>query len=354
MKTLIFLILSITLYANSWPSPFTYQKILHTGIDVNWAMFAKEIEAYNKKEPQDFKAIGFNHIRIRFKDPDSVSISNEAYIDHLDRIVKDVLDAGMIPILAFDAQEFKEDPSDENFAKALFVWRKIARRFADASPLLSFDLIIEPAKAIKKMPDRLNDFYERAVSIIRRTNPKRIIFIAPPKIAHPDSLDQLYIPSKANGYLMAETHFYAAGPSKTNPKKLWTTGTKEEKEIFLAYVHDAIAWQRTHHIPVWIGAIMPGNYNHGDDYTIDEQKNFANFIACTFKRYNLPFAINADQKFYDFEEKRWRDDRKEVLQAILHPCCKFPCHLGIFSQFHQILQENRLFFYQYSLSEVNN
>ncbi len=348
MKTLILLIISFGLYAASWPTPFTYQKILHTGIDVNWATFAKEITAYSKKEPRDFKAIGFNHIRIRFKDPDNAPLSHKAYIDHLERIVNDVLDAGMIPILAFGAQELKEDPSDENFAKALSVWREIAHRFANTSPLLSFDLIIEPGKALKKMPERLNDFYERAIRLIRHTNPKRIIFIAPPKLAHPDSLDQLHIPSKANGYLMVETHFYAAGPSKTNPKKRWTTGTKEEKEIFLSYVQDAIAWQRTHHIPVWIGAIMPSNYNHGDDYTIEEQKHFAHFIACTFKRYHLPFAINADHQFYDFEQKRWRDDRKKVLQAILHPCCQHPCLYTLLSQFHQILQESRLFFKQNS------
>ena len=30
---------------------------------------------------------------------------------------------------------------------------------------------------------------------------------------------------------MAEWHFYASGPDKTNEKKLWTTGTDAEKKL---------------------------------------------------------------------------------------------------------------------------
>lgn len=46
----------------------------------------------------------------------------------------------------------------------------------------------------------------------------------------PDNLKLLKIPSESNKYLIAKWHFYAAGPSKTNDKKQWTTGTEKEQK----------------------------------------------------------------------------------------------------------------------------
>lgn len=43
-------------------------------------------------------------------------------------------------------------------------------------------------------------------------------------------LQELTIPTQHNGYLMAEWHFYASGPSKENPRKLWTIGNELEKK----------------------------------------------------------------------------------------------------------------------------
>jgi len=306
----------------NWPDPWTYQKRLHVGINVNWGTFGKEIRQYDAQIPKDFAEIGFDHIRIRFKDPET-SIFDDAtkYWEHLERLVRDVLSNGMTPILAFDAADFKLHPDEEHMQRALDIWAEASRRFRDYSPELAFDLIIEPAKDLSKNPEILNEFYEKAVKEIREENPKRIIFIAPHKIAHPDSLPKLKIPSEANGYLMIETHFYAAGPSPTLKNKKWTTGTPEEKALLEEKLQQALDWQEEHDIPVWIGAIMPGDYNKGDHYSIPEQVHFSNFISCLFRAHHVPFAINADQQFYDLEKRQWRNDRFPVLQAILHPPC---------------------------------
>ncbi len=305
-----------------WPSPEEYRRKLHVGIDVNWALFPGEIEAYSAREPRDFRKAGFDHIRIRFKaDYRKLGMTKEAYFRHLDRIVGDVLDAGMTPILAFGAEAFKRDPSRRKMEETVAWWDEVARRYRKAAPSLSLDLIIEPAKKLKHHPERLNEFYERALVAIRRSNPRRIVMIAPPKLAQPRSLKELKIPSRADGYLMVETHFYAAGPSPDNPRKRWTTGTPQERALLERHLDTALAWQRRHGIPIWIGAIMPGDYNKGDHYSIEEQVHFATFISCLFRHHHVPFAINADQKFYDYRAKRWRKDRLPVLQAILSPRC---------------------------------
>lgn len=55
----------------------------------------------------------------------------------------------------------------------------MAERCKDLSPKVSFDLIVEPSDKVKKDVAELNSLYEDCVATIRKTNPKRIIFIAP-------------------------------------------------------------------------------------------------------------------------------------------------------------------------------
>jgi len=229
----------------------------------------------------------------------------------------------MTPILAFGAEDFKQNPNKRNMQKALKIWQIVSKEFIGYSPKLAFDLVIEPGKSLRRNPEALNLFYEKAVAKIRKNHPKRIIFIAPPKTAHPESLPLLKIPSKSNGYIMVETHFYAAGPSPTNPRSKWTTGTPKERDIVKKRLQIAINWQNSHHIPIWIGAIMPGKLNKGKNYySIEEQVNFASFISCLFQKNSIPFAINADSLFYDFIHKEWRVNRLPILNSILKPECK--------------------------------
>ena len=104
---------------------------------------------------------------------------------------------------------------------------------------------------------------------------------------------------------MCEWHFYASGPDKTNEKKKWTTGTEAEKELIREKIRLALAWEKKTGIETWVGAWMAGNYNKGDDYSIDEQVNFANFVTCELTKNNIPFAFNSDVKFYDRLTNNW-------------------------------------------------
>ena len=86
---------------------------------------------------------------------------------------------------------------------------------------------------------------------------------------------------------------------------------------------------------------MPGNYNKGDEYTVDEQVPFATFVACRLDTAGNPFAINAAKHFYDREHHicggpieprclRWccirivsRDSRTRVRRNLLDKVCPF-------------------------------
>jgi hypothetical protein len=187
---------------------------------------------------------------------------------------------------------------------------------------VSFDLIIEVTDALNKEKDMLNLFYEKAVTEIRKSNPTRIIFISPLVRSAPEYLKDLKIPTAHNNYLMVEWHFYASGPDKTNVNKKWTTGTEAEKDLIRAKIRTAMGWQTKTGIYTWVGAWMAGNYNKGDTYSVEEQIVFARFVTCELTQNKIPFAINADHKYYDAKKNMWYKNLKPVMDEVLKTDCQ--------------------------------
>lgn len=292
-------------------SPWTYQGLLGKGMDVDWSKTKRGRECYNSQAAADFAAAGVSHVRIRIADEAEAEL-----LEGLDRQIRDCLERGLIPIVAYQADAFKNDPSEDNLEKAAGWWRAVAERYRDASYLLSFDLLIEATDALNRQPERLNQLYERLVTEIREISPERILIISPRLRSDPACLAELEIPSDHNGYLMAEWHFYASGPSKTKERKLWTTGTEGERALVTEKIRLALEWQEETGIPTWVGAWMPGNYNEGNDYTIEEQVVFADFVSEQLTRAGIPFAVNSDTKFYDRETNRWIEEMAPVFNCI--------------------------------------
>ncbi len=296
-------------------TPRAYQAMLGRGMDVDWVKTPARLQTYGPDLPRALAARGLQHVRIRMREA-----ATPAYLDHVEKAVRDSLDAGLIPVLAYQANAFKKAPTDENLRAFAENWAALAKRFRDYPPELSFDLIIEVTDALNRKPDTLNHAYEAAVSAIRRTNPTRIIFISPIKRSAPEQLSLLRIPSQANGYLMAEWHFHASGPSPTKPKKLWTTGTPAERALIEGKIAAALDWQNRSGIRTWVGAWMPGDYNKGNHYTLPAQVRFARFTSCALERAHIPNAINSSGQFYDDGSRSWIAARVPVLDAFLAGC----------------------------------
>lgn len=292
-------------------SPWIYQSMLGKGMDVTWSEFSRQTETYSEKMVQDFKQAGVDHVRIRVKDE-----ANEAWFQNLDRQIEDCLNNGVIPALAYQAHEFKEDPTEETMRDVTEWWRTVAEHYQDMSHMLSFDLMVESSDALNKQPETLNQMYEQTVSAIRATNPDRIIMISPRLRSDPDYLHERKIPFDHNGYLMAEWHFYASGPDRNNVKKQWTTGTDFEKQLITDKIQTALDWQEQTGIPTWVGAWMSGNYNKGNSYSVRDQVAFASFMTSALSAAKIPFAVNADTKYYDAANNTWIADMQPVVQAI--------------------------------------
>ncbi len=280
-------------------------------MDVDWSKTKTGRETYQEQMVEDFVQAGISHVRIRISDD-----ATEELFASLDQQISDCITHGLIPIIAYQADDFQNHPNEKNLQKVMDWWSTVAERYQDVSYLLSFDLLIEATDELNQNSDALNELYERVTHEIRKTNPERIIIISPRMRSDAAYLSELKIPTEHNQYLMAEWHFYAAGPSKTNAKKLWTTGTETEKRLILEKIKLALAWQEQTGIPTWVGAWMPGNYNDGNDYTIAEQAAFADFMTRSLEAAGIPYAVNSDTKFYHRQTLSWYEEMIPLREEI--------------------------------------
>lgn len=291
--------------------PEDYQKLLKTGLDVDWCKTNDGMKYYNLQTVKDFKSEGVGHVRIRISED-----LNDSLLSVLDKVINDCLLNSIIPIIAYQADGFKNNPSDFEIEKAASWWVEIANRYKDINYLLSYDLLIEATDEVRNDSNILNSYFDKIINKIHSIDENRIVFISPRKRSTPEYLSELIIPEIHKAFTMVEWHFYASGPSKTNEEKLWTIGTNEEKQLISKKVKCAYDFQNSNNVYTWVGAIMPSNYNDGDSYTIDEQITFISYVKDCLNDKNIPFAINSDTKFYNRETNTWIDERKEVFDAI--------------------------------------
>ena len=321
--------------------PYSYQKMLKTGMDVDWLKtekgryWAQRSHDEGVNVPKLFKERGLSHVRLRIKeDILSSAISNDTgktLIQELDAIVDDCLEADIIPIIAYQASDFKDNPDDDEVLEGVVKWwESVATRYKEKSHKIAYDIVIETTGAVKKRNDRLNLLYKKVAQAVHAIDEKRIVIVAANKISNPYNLKDLVVPEPSD-YIMAEWHFYAAGPNKDHPTKRWTTGTKEEQEMITNRVDTAVEWSKEHHVATWVGAWMANNYNKagdkgatlddgapaGGEYSVDEQVQIATFISKTLQKSEVPYAVNSDTKFFNRETNEWYGSMKKVLDAMI-------------------------------------
>ena len=322
-------------------TPFEYQKMLKTGMDVDWLKtdqgryWAQKSHDEGVNVPKLFKERGLSHVRLRIKEDilsDAISqVTSKTLMQELDAIIDDCLVADIIPVIAYQASDFKDHPDDDAILdKVVKWWEKVANRYKDKTHKIAYDIVIETTKAVKKRNDRLNLLYAKTAKSIHAIDPKRIVIIAANKISNPYNLKDLVVPEPSD-YIMAEWHFYAAGPNKVHETKRWTTGTEEEKKMITDRVDTAKAWSEEHHVATWVGAWMANNYNKagdknatlydgapsGGEYDVDEQVIIATFISKTLQESDIPYGVNSDTKFFNRETNAWYGSMKKVLDAVI-------------------------------------
>ncbi len=167
---------SAVVYAK--PMPLTaarYAQQLGVGMDVDWARTERGIREFDPLVVRDFKAKGLTHVRIRV-----AGAPTEARLIHLRKLVEACEYYGVIPIIAYQADAYKTDPSASHEKELINWWSVVARYFGQTSPLLGFDLIYEPADKLNHNMASLNRVYDKTIRLIHAIDPQRMIFVRPP------------------------------------------------------------------------------------------------------------------------------------------------------------------------------
>lgn len=114
-------------------APLAYQKMLHTGMDVDWVKTDAGREAAQRSYekgidvPEIFKKRGLSHVRMRVKED---ILSDPTLLEEIKHLVDQSIDAGLIPIIAYQDAEFKDDStSDETLNHVKKWWQKVAETF---------------------------------------------------------------------------------------------------------------------------------------------------------------------------------------------------------------------------------
>lgn len=288
--------------------PKDYVQLIGKGFDVTWSEFNKYRDRYSVQAVIDFKKAGFDHVRIRlgeddlYKSPDIIS--------SLVQQVEDCISHGVYPIISYQGHNIEEskDGIESDRQKLTSWWGEIARIFKNHSNMLSFNILIEISGTYKTDYTSVNSFYKSVLDTIRKTNSQRIVIFPPVAISNPGYLKYLEIPYKGiDKYTMAEWHLYAAGPKrKKKTKKYWDNGkTLEERKRVTDLIDTAVSWMNATGYKTWVGAWMAGNYNKGGGYTTSQQVAFGSFMTRELAKVNIPWAINAGNKYYDYETNKW-------------------------------------------------
>jgi hypothetical protein len=90
-----------------------YAQQLGVGMDVDWARTERGIREFDPLVVRDFQARGLRHVRIRVAGEPS-----EARLIHLRKLVEACEQYGVIPIITYQADAWKNDPKADNEKEA--------------------------------------------------------------------------------------------------------------------------------------------------------------------------------------------------------------------------------------------
>ena len=308
LGTMIILLLGSGYMQAQWIEPAQYQQMLGRGIDVDWWTAHKNYSRQNLEHAiADFNDAGIQHIRITLT-KDYLSPQD---FDILDEQLNQCISYGVTPIIAYKPANARFYAGSEN--RISNWWRIMAEHYRNYPACLSFDIILEPNNSMFASYSALNDFYENCVATIRQSNPYRIIFIAPIDNSNPLNLQYLRIPSRANGYLMAEWHFFSE-PNYSHVWYNWQNRRAYEERLINRRIEAALAWQRHTGIYTWVGGWAPGSYFKTNYASL--QDAFTVFLCNALAQARIPFSVHGINQYYDYHNRGWHHTAYHNMQTI--------------------------------------
>jgi hypothetical protein len=317
VKRLCFILTLLTVpSAQAQLTPQAAAALMGRGINLGNTLEPPTEGAWNNPAAQeyyfdDYVEAGFQTVRIpvRWDQHTGTALPysvDEAWMDRVEQVVDWGLSRNLIVIVNAHHEDWlKQDFSAENQARFDSIWTQVAARFADKSERLFMEIINEPQGLSRVEVDQLN---ARILSIIRETNPTRIVIFAGAGWSNAPDLFAAAIPD--DDYLMAYYHSYDPWDFAGLANRRW--GTAQDRADLQSRVQSVADWSSASGIPVMLsefGAIHRADHN-------DRMKYYAAVVEETLLA-GIPTQVwddGGDFQVYNRAGRSW-PEVKDILIA---------------------------------------
>ncbi len=279
----------------------------------------------------DFADAGFTCVRIPITWKFHVSKSapytiDPIWLDRVDTIVSWGLRKGLYIIInAHHEDGLKATDTVTNLiakadtlAKYDSIWSQVSYRFRDKSDHLLFEILNEPQMMTQASLDQLN---VRILSIIRKTNPTRIVLFSGTSYSGANQLIATQIPDPADNYLIGYFHSY--DPWSFAGLAQGTYGSSGDINASNAKFVQVSNWSLANNIPVTLdecGAVKQCDYNSRMIY-------YATLVEQALNK-NVAFNVwddNGNFQTYNRNSRTWN----ELKDIIIYTYKESPTRLQV-------------------------
>jgi Endoglucanase len=323
----VLMLICITIDMNAQLSPRDAAKAMGRGINMGNTLEPPNEGTWGNPPVtasnfDDYKNAGFTCVRLPITwhghtDTQPPYTIDSTWLNRIDTIVNWGLSRGlMIIINAHHETWLKTAYTTAHKERFDSIWSQVATRFQNKSDSLLFEVINEPNGLTIA---NVNDLNARIVSIMRKTNPTRIILFSGYKWSNSDELVGAAVPKDT--FLIGYYHSY--DPYPFGLIGTGTYGSAADINTTIQKFKQVSSWSTQHKIPVVLsefGAIDTSKYNsHMCYYGTVTQQALAN---------NVPFEAwedGGDFKFYNRTQHTWN----EIKDILIHTYKESPNNLTI-------------------------
>ncbi|MBN2697907.1 MAG: cellulase family glycosylhydrolase [Bacteroidales bacterium] len=242
---------------NAQITPHQAAELMRKGINLGNTLEPPDEGGWNNPPAQEYyfdlyKQAGFDVVRIPVRWDEHTGYNapytvEKAWMDRVEHVVDWGLERDLFIVLNTHHEEWiKANYSNPEYrARFDSIWSQIAFRFRDKSEKLIFEIINEPYGLTQSQN---NELHQRVLSIIRKTNPVRLVVIQGHRWGGSDELITMAVPE--DDYLIGSFHSYDPWPFG-----LEGTGSFGPAEIVALQekFSSVKAWSDQHNIPVLLG-----------------------------------------------------------------------------------------------------
>lgn len=321
---------SVAFSQNRQPA-FEMNERLGRGVNMGNTFEApSESEWGNPWKPEYFEIIadlGFNHVRLPVRwEPAARSMASPPYTINPDffarikEVVDKALEQGLHIIVNMHHHDaLFEDPAGQK-ERFISQWGQIADYFKDYPDGLLFEVLNEPHGNVT--PQLWNEFFNDALTEIRKTNPTRVVIMGVAEYGGLGGLSQLEVPD--DEYIIVSPHYYNpfnfthqgadwVGPQADEWLGTEWLDTEADRQTVATEFSYALQFSENNKVPIHVGEF--GAYSTAD---IASRERWTTFLARWFEEQGMSWAYWEFSAGFGIYDPATKTLSTPLVDALLH------------------------------------